>query len=152
MSDAPGNPGTSIEFRLGSGATFPARALASRLVDDVVELTIEVGPEQWSMIDMVMLFHLEWSNRHEGELVEGGDVQLELRLDHELVGELQPLVDPDDATGVTIAAVVAGLDGDHPLLDPQSWYALRVTEAVPLPPDLADKGEVRSGFTTVWAD
>src|SRR5690606_14188152 len=53
MSDAPGNPGTSIVFLLGSGATFPARALASRLVDDVVVLTIEVGPEQWSMIDMV---------------------------------------------------------------------------------------------------
>lgn len=144
--------GLPIEFRLGSGAPLPARALTSRLVDDVVELTIEVGPEQWSMIDMVMLFHLEWSNRHDGELVEAGDVQLELRLDQQFVGELQPLVDPDDRTGATIAAVVAGLDADHPLLDPQSWYALRVTEAVPLPPDLTDKGEVRSGFTTIWAD
>lgn len=141
-----------LEFRLGSGAPLPARALGSRLVDDVVELTIEVGPEQWSMIDMVMLFHLEWSNRHDGEIVEGGDVQIDLRLDHALVGELQPLVDPADLTGATIAEVVAGLDDEHPLRDPQSWYALRVTESVPLPPSLADKGEVRSGFTTVWND
>ena len=138
---------TDIDFRIGSGRALPARLLSGSLDDDSAELTIEVGPEQWSTVDMNMLFHTEWGDRHDGEIEGAGDVRLALRLDSSLRDQLDPLV---GAGGVTEA--VAGVDFGHALRSTEAWYALIVTEAVPLPPALADKGELRSGFTTIWND
>jgi len=126
---------------------LPVSILDGRLVDGGAQLTIEVGAREWETVDMVMLFHLQWDKRNEGEIVEGGDVRIELSLDPELVGELAALVD-----GTDVARGVAGLDRAHPIKSTEAWYARSVTERVPLPSELAGKGEVWSGFTTFWED
>ena len=128
------------------GVALPARILSGSIDGDLVELTIELAHDDWDMADTNMLFHLQWGDRNDGEIVEGGDVRLEMRLAPGLVDEARALAGDD------LGAAVAALDADHPLRRTDSWYAMRVTEEVPLPPALADKGEVRSGFTTKWND
>lgn len=129
------------------GRALPARVLDGSVDGDVVVLTIELAHDDWEMADMNMLFHLEWNDRNEGEIVEGGDVQIDMQLSPSLAGAANAVIDGGD-----VASAIAGLDREHPLRSTSSWYALRVTEQVPLPPDLAQKGEVRSGFTTKWLD
>lgn len=132
-----------VTFRIPSGADLPVRVLSSTAADDGVRLLIEVDPEQWEMIDLVMLFHLRWDVRGDGEVSGDRPVQLELRLDPSLA---------DSAADVDLPTGLARLDPEHPLLSTQSWYALEATEAVDLPPSLAGKGELRSGFSTTWVE
>ncbi|MCB0968882.1 MAG: hypothetical protein KDB37_18780 [Ilumatobacter sp.] len=134
------------DFTMPMGVALPARILSGSIDGDLVELTIELAHDDWDMADTNMLFHLQWGDRNDGEIVEGGDVRLEMRLAPGLVDEARALAGDD------LGAAVAALDADHPLRRTDSWYAMRVTEEVPLPPALADKGEVRSGFTTKWND
>ncbi|HEY5664867.1 MAG TPA: YbjN domain-containing protein [Ilumatobacter sp.] len=50
-------------------------------------------------------------------------------------------------------AELAELPPDSQLLLTEVWFALRVSEALELPPELQGPGrEVRSGFSTIWAD
>ena len=140
--------GVAGSFMIPSGRPLPAQMLERRRVDGDVYLTVEVGPEEWTMVDMIMLFHLGWDARNPGEIVEGGNVQIELRLSGELDDDDRSVL--DGVADTEIAAAVAGLEDEHPLKVTESWYATEVTELVPLPPALAAKGEVRSGFTTVW--
>ncbi len=135
------------EFRIGASTLLAAKVLSGSAGGGRADLTIEVAHRQWETIDMLMLFHTEWGDRNEGEIVGNGDVQLELRLDGNLVAEFEALVNGGD-----VAEIVAGLGFQHLLKSTEAWYALTVTEAVPLPPELVDKGELRSGFTTVWND
>ncbi|MAT06548.1 MAG: hypothetical protein CL424_16030 [Acidimicrobiaceae bacterium] len=137
--------GTPAEFTMPIGRALPARVVSGSIDGDVVELAIDLAHDDWDMADMNMLFHLDWGDRNEGEIVEGGDVRIEMRLAPGLVDEATAL-DGD------LATAIAGLDREHPLRGTDAWYAMRVTESVPLPPHLADKGEVRSGFTTKWND
>jgi hypothetical protein len=88
----------SLEFQVPIGVTVPTRVLDAARVDGAVVVLIEVGQEEWEMIDLVMY--------------------------------LLPIEDELRST--------------------VNWYALEVTEPVPLPPELAAKGEVRQGFTTTW--
>ena len=152
MSDAaePVPTGIPTEFWYGAKQRVPVRLLEGAFAGGRGDLTIEVGPDQWKTVDMIMLFHLEWGNRNEGEIVEGGDVRIEARLDPEYYPQLIEALDAADSDD--LIAVLAALDADDPLKRTESWYGLRVTENVPLPPELAAKGEVRSGFTTVWND
>ncbi|MEQ8437422.1 MAG: hypothetical protein RIB65_07995 [Ilumatobacter fluminis] len=143
MADA--KAGAPADFTMPIGRALPARVLTGSIDGDVVELTIELAHDDWDMADMNMLFHLDWGDRNEGEIVEGGDVRLEMRLAPGLVDQARRL-------GDDLASAIAGLASDHPLRGTAAWYAMRVTESVPLPPALADKGEVRSGFTTKWND
>ena len=147
-------PGVPADFWIPAGRALPARVLDASVDDGVVVLTIELAHDDWEMADMNMLFHLQWNDRDEGEIVEGGDVRIEMRLAPHLVDDAQALVDPEgagDVDGDALAAAIAGLDREHPLRSTQAWYAMRVTEDVPLPPDLAAKGDVRTGFTTKWS-
>lgn len=139
-------PGIATEFWIPAGRPLPARVLGGTVDGDVVVLTIELAPDDWEMADMNMLFHTQWNDRNEGEIVEGGDVRIEMRLAPSLVGEALALAGDGDA----LAAAIAGLDRQHPLRSTQAWYAMKVTEEIPLPPQLAAKGEVRTGFTTKW--
>ena len=139
----------ATEFWIPSGRALPARVLGGAIDGDRFVLTIELTHDDWVMTDMNMLFHLEWNDRNEGEIVEGGDVRIEMRLDESLVEEAFDMV--DDGDGDDVAAMIVTLDREHPLRNTESWYAMRVTEEVPLPPDLAAKGKVRSGFTTKWS-
>jgi hypothetical protein len=130
-----------VTFRIPSGADLPVRVLSATADEAGARLLIEADPEQWQLIDLVMLFHLRWDVRSEGEVSGDRPVQLELRVDPELV---------DVAADLDLPGALAGLDPQHPLLSTQSWYALEATEAVDLPPSLAGKGELRSGFSTTW--
>lgn len=131
----------ALEFRVPVGAIVPTRVLDASHVDGAVVLLIEVGQEEWEMIDLVMYFNLQWDRRHPGEIVGDGVVRILLQLDPELVDRL---------TSDDVYAVLAALPVEDDLRSTVNWYGLEVTEAVPLPPDLAAKGEVRQGFTTTW--
>lgn len=147
-------PGIPADFWIPVGRALPARVLGASVADGVVVLTIELAHDEWEMADTNMLFHLQWNDRDEGEIVEGGDVRIEMRLAPDLVADALALVAAaavEDVDGDALAATIAGLDRDHPLRSTRSWYAMRVTEDVPLPPELAAKGDVRTGFTTKWS-
>jgi hypothetical protein len=119
----------------------PTRVLDATRVDGAIVLLIEVGQEEWEMIDLVMYFNLRWDVRNPGEISGEGAVQLLMQLDPALAGRL---------AGDDVLAELQALPIDDELRSTTNWYALEVTEAVPLPPELAAKGEVRQGFTTTW--
>ena len=106
-------------------------------------LTVEFAPDVWEQIDLLQLFHLRWDVRGDGSVSGTGPVQIELRLDPALAATR----DPGD-----LGEVVAAATDESPLRQQVSWYARSVTEAVDLPPDLAEMGEVRAGFATTWGD
>lgn len=131
---------TALEFQVPSGSLVPTRVLDAGRDGDAVVLLIEVGQEEWEMIDLVMYFNLLWDRRGPGEISGDAVTQILLQLDPALAGRV----------GDDVMASLTGVDLDDPLRSTTSWYGLEVTEAVPLPPDLAAKGEVRQGFTTTW--
>lgn len=133
---------TAVVFRIPSGAGVSVEVLSAEQTSDGVRLVIEVDPDVWQTIDLVMLFHLRWDVRNPGEVSGEGPVQIHLRLDDALVAT---------AADVTLPAALNDLPDDHPLRSTQSWYATEATEAVDLPPALAGSGELRQGFTTKWA-
>lgn len=133
-----------ITFRVPSGLPLPARLLDARRHDDEIRVTIDVGQEEWQTIDLVMLFNLAWDKRNPGEVSGENVVRLELRLDPRLTEQW--------SGGDDVAGALTALDADDELLSTANWYALEATEAVALPPSLADTGELRQGFTTYWAD
>lgn len=111
-------------------------------------LTLVADPEQWEMIDLLQLFHLRWDARHEGVVSGDRPVTIEIRLADDV--DRAPL--PDDPAALAAFVAAAGGRDVEPWRDAQRWYALNVTEEIDLPPELATLGEVRSGFSTVWAD
>lgn len=134
---------TAFDFRIPSGNLVPTRLLELRRDGDAVLALIEVGQEEWTLIDLVMLFHLAWDKRNAGEISGDGAVQILMQLDPELAAG----VDDDDLAATLLAAPV-----DDDLRSTDRWYGLEVTETVALPPELADRGEVRQGFTLTWRD
>lgn len=134
---------STVEFQLNEFATVAATAISARAEGGTVVLTVEVDPAAWEQIDLLQLFHLGWADRLDGEVSGTSPVQIELRLDQAVATDL-----PTDLDG--LAATIA--DGPAPLRENTSWYALSVTEAIDLPPELAKLGDVRSGFATVWSD
>lgn len=133
----------ALEFQVPSGSTVPTRVLDAGREANAVVLLIEVGQEEWEMIDLVMYFNLRWDRRNPGDISGDGVVQILMQLDPALVER----IDGDD-----VFASLAGAPLDDELRSTTSWYGLEVTEEVPLPPELAAKGEVRQGFTTTWRE
>lgn len=131
----------ALSFQVPSGSVVPTRMLDAGRDGAAVVILIEVGQEEWEMIDLVMYFNLLWDRRNPGEISGESVVQILLQLDPALAGRF----DGDD-----VLAVLSAADLDDAVRSTTSWYGLEVTEAVPLPPDLAAKGEVRQGFTTTW--
>lgn len=130
-----------LEFQAPVGAIVPTRVLDAGRKDGAVVLLVEVGQEEWEMIDLVMYFNLLWDRRNPGEISGEGVVQILLQLDPSMVSR----VDGDD-----VYAALTAVPLDDELRSTTSWYGLEVTEEVPLPPELADKGELHQGFTTTW--
>lgn len=133
----------SLDFRVPSGKIVPTRLLELRADADAVIATVEVGQEEWRLIDLVMLFNLQWDRRHPGEISGEGVVQIVMQLDSALAGRIDP-----ESPFNSLASVPV----DDELRSTTSWFGLEVTEEVALPPDLAANGEVRQGFTTTWRD
>ncbi|CAN5372425.1 hypothetical protein BH23ACT3_BH23ACT3_18890 [soil metagenome] len=133
---------TLLTFTTPSGAEIEVRPIDGSRGEHVT-LTVEADTATWETIDLVMFFNLRWDVRGEGTITGNTPVQLVLRLDSALADQL-----PDGE----VAAALARLDLAHPLRSNTNWYALEVTEAVDLPPSLAEKGELRSGFGTTWME
>jgi hypothetical protein len=131
----------ALDFRVPVGAIVPTRVLDASRVDGAVILLIEVGQEEWEMIDLVMYFNLQWDRRGPGEIGGEGVVRILLQLDPALADQ----VDSDD-----VYALLAARPIEDELRSTVNWYGLEVTEDVPLPPELAGKGDLRQGFTTTW--
>ncbi len=138
---------SDVTFQLNEFATVAGVLVAATSGANPV-LTVDVEPAAWETIDLLEMFHLGLAVRGEGAVSGTAPVRLELRLDPAVaasVGELPSGVDG-------WAAALADAPTDSPLREHTSWFALSATEAVELPPELAELGDVRSGFTTTWAE
>lgn len=136
-------------FRSPSGGTVEVAVVGASVTSDDVRLVVEATPDAWDTIDLVMFFHLRWEIRNAGEVSGTRPVQLELRLSPALIGSAEV---GEMASSHDPVSWFTGLDADHPLRSVNAWYAATVTEAVDLPPGLAGTGEVRTGFSTRWAE
>lgn len=138
---------TLVTFRVPSGAEFELRALeATPAGDGDVRVTVEADAETWGTIDAVELFNLGFAVRGPGTLSGRKPAQIELRPGAVLRERLAGL----DEVAILSELARGGADDDIVMMN--NWYATEVTEAVDLPPELADKGELREGFRTAHAD
>jgi hypothetical protein len=115
-----------------------------------LELTLE--PEAFALVDAGELLHLDVAARGPGAdgFAPTAEVRLEARLaDDVLALALAESTDPRRA-GERLGELSAAGD-DSPLLSTESWFALTVTSQVELPPELAEAGSLRMGYSTSWA-
>ncbi len=135
------------KFFLPSGVGYDAQLLDYKHERGQVRARIEVSPEVWESVDLVMLFNLKWDNRNPGSVSGDNPVEITLVLSKNLYSELQK-------TNALLADSVAFLNAppDHPMKSTTQWYAIEITEGVTLPGELKDKGTLRQGFTTKWKE
>lgn len=135
----------STNFYLPVGPGYTVTLLELKHDNGHVAVRIEVTPEVWESIDMIMMFNLTWNNRNQGSVSGDKPVQIVMMLSKELYLELM-------ASGslITDASTFIEAPKDHPMRKTNQWYAIEVTEEVALPPDMADLGTLREGFTTTW--
>jgi hypothetical protein len=140
-----------LPLRLPIGAPLPVDVIDATPSLSQYRITVRVPPQIWETIDMVDAFNLESEARQPGQITGDGDVQIELRLaDAEVPALIRRIAGMTPSDGV---AELAESPADSPLLITENWFALHVTEAVELPPELRGPGrEVRSGFSTKWVD
>lgn len=138
---------TPAEFFINDVATV-AVDIVGAVPGGEPTLTLAADPSAWETIDLLQLFNLRWDARHEGAVAGDAGVEIVVRLDVDVDTSALP-TDPGE-----LAAFVAAAGGrdETPWRDARRWFALEVTEAVDVPAELAELGEVRSGFTTTWAD
>lgn len=137
--------GQSTEFYLPVGPGYTVTLLELKHEKDQVSARIEVTPEIWESIDMIMMFNLTWNNRNEGSVSGEKPVQIVMMLSKNLYAELK-----ESGSLITDAPAFIQAPKDHPMKKTNQWYAIEVTEEVTLPSHLADKGTIREGFTTTW--
>lgn len=140
-----------LPLRLPVGAPLPVDVIDATPSLTQYRITVRVRNEIWETIDLVDAFNLDSEARQPGQITGDGDVQIELRLaDAEVPALIKTIAGMTPRDGV---AELAESPTDSPLLITENWFALHVTEAVELPPELQGPGrEVRSGFSTVWVD
>lgn len=138
-------PTQTIEFYLPSGSSYAVEVLSFEHLNEELTTTIEVNPEMWETIDMVMLFNLTWQNRNEGSVSGEKAVQIEMVFGKEVYAELKK-------SGDLIVDFISFLAAhkDHPMKSTTNWFITQVTEEVDLPEELKELGAVREGFTTTW--
>ncbi|UXX78286.1 hypothetical protein N7E81_13065 [Reichenbachiella carrageenanivorans] len=134
-------------FILPVGTAYRAKLLDFVQVDNQIQATIEVEPEIWETVDMVMLFHLQWNDRNEGSVSGDKPVQIKMFLGPEVYTSLS-----NEKQLITNRNDFFQTDEKHPIRSAYSWYATEVTEEVELPDVLKDKGTLREGFTTKWKE
>lgn len=141
-----------LAFKRPSGAPFPVQAesLSLDFEDDILSgcrLTFVVGPVPYQDVLRRWLFHLTPESRLPGgeSFDPGAEVRIEARLDADLLEQLA------QANGSAEAAVdlLTTVPNDDPLLASESWYALHVSQQVPLPEGL--EGVLHAGYSTTWA-
>lgn len=146
----------TLHLRMPEGASLRVHGveLAVTADDDALEeclLTLEVPQEVYVSLAMRGLFHLAPDNRGAGAetFSPDGPVRIESRLDPGLHAELELL--GGEAEAIAKAMVRSSIDGKwSPLLDTEAWYAIHVTTLVEQ--DIDDEGELRMGYSTIFAD
>lgn len=140
-----------LPLRLPVGAPFPVDVVDAEPGLTQYRLTIQVPYDTWDTVDVFGAFNLEHAERGPGQITGDGDVHIELRLADDQVPDLiRRIADKSPRDGVV---ELADSGDDAPALVTESWFALHVTQAVDLPPELRQSGNaVRSGFSTSWAD
>jgi hypothetical protein len=110
----------------------------------------EIDPEQYRAAASRGLFHLAPDNRGPGAdaFAPTGIVRIEARLDPGSLAEIELL--RSDPEAVVRALREASASGRwSPLLETEAWFALHVT--TPVPQDIDPEGELRVGYSTVFA-
>ncbi len=130
---------------------FPVHAVDLALERDdgvlfEVRLTFQVPPAAYLRIADDSLFHLTDAARGpaSGDFTADAEVQIEARLDVDLLPDVAAMGDDILETGPAFAALAPG----SPLLETERWYALAVTKEVLRD---AEGGTLREGFSTVHA-
>lgn len=139
----------TVTLHDSSGEYFDAEIVSvERDPSGVFAVTFQVDQRAWDHINAEELFHTDLSRRIgdvEGNFGPGNPVIIEAMLD-ELVVESLELTEAtaDELRERLVAPDPEGLD--QFLLSARSWLARTVTQEVPLPEELADKGSIREGF------
>lgn len=129
------------------------REVAVLTADDHVHecrLAFEVSAEQYRGAATRGFFHLAPDNRGPGAdaFSPTGTVRIEARLDADYLAEIELLhADPDAVARALREASASGRWS--PLLQTEAWFALHVT--TPVPQDVDPEGELRIGYSTVFA-
>jgi hypothetical protein len=141
----------SLPIRLPIGAAFPVDVIDAEPSLSQYRITIQVPFDTWDTIDVFEAFNLKNEVRGQGQITDEGDVRIELRLADDLVPDLIDRIAHLTPRDGVLELAKSG--DDSPALVTESWFGLHVTQAVDLPPELQQPGnEVRSGFSTSWAD
>ena len=132
-------------FSLNPAAAYCGKLLEFKDTGTTVQLTVEVDPETWEFVDLLMMFNLFWDKRNPGTVSGTKPVQISMFFDRDLYKKLK-------ASGelITDNAAFTKLPHDHPMRRTTVWFATEATEEVDLPEELKGKGTLREGFTTHW--
>lgn len=134
-------------FSVPSGAVYCGTLLEYTHINEQAWVTIEVTPETWEIIDLVMLFNLQWNKRNPGSISGEKAVQIKMALDKSIYDALNGRNElPTDAPALL------STDMSHPMRSNLHWFAIEITEEVELPEALKNSGTLREGFTTHWKD
>lgn len=137
----------------GPGLRVVGREVAVASADGQLQdcrLTFEVTAEQYRAAATRGLFHLAPDNRGPGAdtFAPTGLVRIEARLDPAFVAEVELLGSDPEAVARALCEASASARWS-PLLDTEAWFALHVT--TPVPQDIDPEGELRVGYSTVFA-
>jgi hypothetical protein len=124
---------------------YEAELIQFTLKDESIFIVVDISPEVWEYVDMNMFFNLTWNNRGPGEVSGSKPVQLGMYLGKDVYKELV-----NYGNLLTDAESFLAAPPEHPMKGTKNWYVTQVTEEVDLPPELQDKGSLRSGFITDW--
>jgi hypothetical protein len=113
-------------------------------------LTFEVTAEQYRAAATRGLFHLAPDNRGPGadSFAPTDTVRIEARLDPGSLAEIDLLQSDPEAVARALREASASARWS-PLLETEAWFALHVT--TPVPQDIDPDGELRVGYSTVFA-
>jgi hypothetical protein len=121
---------------------------------DRVEITVLVDGADYARIDGVALFNLTQEVRGPGQnhFEAGRPVELELRLHPDYLTMLEGETESVREMGAFLLHLSQN-QTDHPLLSTANWYALRVKQEQPLPPELQrGGGSLKTGYSTTWIE
>jgi hypothetical protein len=136
-----------ITFKLPAGTEYRAKLLDYKHSNKQIQVTIEVEPDVWEFVDLVMLFNLRWNVRNEGSVSGQRAVQIKMYLDGNIYGSLH-----EERKLIIDEETFLLSDSTHEMRSTRSWFATEVTEEVELPESLKGQGTLREGFTTKWMD
>lgn len=138
-------PNTTTEFYLPSGTSYAVQLISFEEKNETLVATIEVSPEVWDTIDMVMLFNLTWENQNPGSVIGTKPLQIEMFYSADLYAEFKK-----SNLLIMDSKVFLEASKEDPIKSTKNWFITQVTEEVELSDVLKEIGSLREGFTTTW--